>query len=90
MRAQAGAFLVSAFHSRFERQHVLEHNAETPVYAHYEMIVPRQRKNAIREEPAATGCCPGAAFSGLDTAAEAVAAETERAAETAGRRCSVA
>ncbi len=50
MRAQAGAFLVSAFHSRFERQHVLEHNADTPVYAHYEMIVPRQQKNAIRED----------------------------------------
>ena len=35
IRAQSGAFLVSAFHERFERSEVLKWNSEIPVYDHF-------------------------------------------------------
>ena len=37
LRAQSGAFLISAFHKRFERVAVLEKNPRIPVYAHYKL-----------------------------------------------------
>ena len=40
LRAQSGAFLMSAFHDRFERDEVLKWNAEIPIYAHHVLRVP--------------------------------------------------
>ncbi len=40
LKAQSGAFLISAFHERFERDEVLKWNAEVPLYGHYVLRVP--------------------------------------------------
>ena len=50
IRAQAGAFLMSAFHERFERDEILSHNKDIPVYDHYTLTVPRKSKKKILEE----------------------------------------
>ena len=47
IRAQSGAFLVSAFHERFERGEVLNWNRKIPVYSHYELTIPCRRKTAL-------------------------------------------
>ena len=52
LRAQSGAFLMSAFHDRFERDEVLEWNAEIPIYAHHVLRVPcaEQAKTKLLED----------------------------------------
>ena len=40
LTAQSGAFLVSAFHERFEREQVLNWNSGIPMYAHHILTVP--------------------------------------------------
>ncbi len=50
IRAQAGAFLISAFHERFERHEFLKSNPDTPIYDHLTRIVPRYNKENLLEE----------------------------------------
>ena len=52
LRAQSGAFLVSAFHDRFERDEVLKWNGGTPIYAHHVLTVPSadKTKNRLLED----------------------------------------
>ena len=50
LRAQSGAFLMSAFHDRFERNEVLKWNAETPIYAHHMLTVPCAQKADVLED----------------------------------------
>ena len=50
IRAQEGAFIISAFHERFERNHILSHTKNLPVYEYDTMIVPHEKKNLILEE----------------------------------------
>lgn len=50
IRAQSGAFLISAFHERFERNEIRLHNKDIPVYEHETLTVPRQKKSQILEE----------------------------------------
>ena len=50
IRAQSGAFLVSAFHERFEEEKILSHNPNIPVYYHHEIIVPSDKKVQILAE----------------------------------------
>lgn len=50
IRAQSGAFLVSAFHERFEEEEILSHNPNIPVYYHHEIIVPSDKKKQILDE----------------------------------------
>ena len=50
IRAQEGAFIISAFHERFERSHILSHTKNLPVYEYDTMIVPHEKKNQILEE----------------------------------------
>ena len=40
LKAQSGAFLISAFHERFEREEALKLVAEMPLYAHHVMRIP--------------------------------------------------
>ena len=47
IRAQSGAFLVSAFHERFERTEILRHDSHTPIYAHHVLRVPHAAKESI-------------------------------------------
>ena len=47
IRAQSGAFLISAFHERFEQKEILKANPETPIYAHHVLKVAGDGKKAI-------------------------------------------
>ena len=49
-RAQSGAFLLSAFHQRFERNETLKHVAEMPIYGHFKLKVPHACKSGILHE----------------------------------------
>ena len=50
LRAQSGAFMISAFHDRFEREEVIKKSAGQPVYWHYKLRVPPGCKEKLREE----------------------------------------
>ena len=50
IRAQEGAFILSAFHEQFEREQILSHTKNLPVYEYDTMIVPSGKKVRILEE----------------------------------------
>ena len=72
IRAQSGAFLVSAFHERFEPGEILQWNPRIPVYAHYPFTVSRKSKTKILEELRMFNITHETLFPGLDTAAKAI------------------
>ncbi|MDE2914919.1 MAG: pentapeptide repeat-containing protein [Paracoccaceae bacterium] len=72
IRAQAGAFLVSAFHERFERERILQWNCGIPVYGHFTFEVNREHKGRMSEELQLLNVSGESLFPGLDAAAKAV------------------
>lgn len=71
------AFLISAFHERFERDRVVWWNEHTPAYRHYTLNVPAGKKgelleDELLEELALLGVTREAMFPGLDEAARAI------------------
>lgn len=50
IRAQSGAFLISAFHERFERTEALKANRDTQIYAHYELRVKSHFKRTMLDD----------------------------------------
>ena len=72
IRAQSGAFLISAFHEQFESSKILEQNAWTPVYHHYTLTVSGKKKKCIMKELRLLNITHESLFPGLDEAAEAV------------------
>ncbi len=50
IRAQEGAFIISAFHERFERDQIISRTKDLPIYEYDTMIVPHENKARIREE----------------------------------------
>lgn len=72
IRAQSGAFLISAFHERFERDRVVRWNEHTPVYRHYMLNVPSFKKSELLEDLALLGMTREAMFPGLDQVARAI------------------
>ena len=50
IRAQDGAFLVSAFHEQFERNCIRLHNKDIPIYEYETLTVPREKKEHILKE----------------------------------------
>lgn len=72
IRAQSGAFLVSAFHRRFERDEVLRWKPDVPIYALYQLIVPTARKKTLRRELETMGVTRESLFPGLESAALAI------------------
>ena len=76
IRAQGGALLASMFHVRFERDEILKWNPDTPVYAHYELTVPGDRKEDLRDELRSLGVTREALFPGLDASAAAITEQT--------------
>lgn len=74
IRAQSGAFLISGFHERFERNEILQLNADIPVYDHYTLTVSGEsEKDYIMEDLRLLNITREALFPGLDEAAKAVA-----------------
>ena len=72
IRAQSGAFLISAFHERFESEEVLKWNRGIPVYDYYPLIVPSENKQAILEDLRLLNTTRESLYPGLDEAATAV------------------
>ena len=50
IRAQEGAFIISAFHERFERQQIQEKVDNIPIYEYETITVPGKRKEHILQE----------------------------------------
>jgi len=50
LRAQSGAFMISAFHDYFDRETVVEMGGGKDVYWHYKLRVPHGCKETLREE----------------------------------------
>ena len=72
VRAQSGAFLVSAFHHRFERTKIIERCPNTPVYAHYMLRIPHKNKTSIFEELNLLNVRREILYPGLDESAKAI------------------
>ena len=74
IRAQSGAFLVSAFHENFDRDAIVKVNKQNPppVYAHYKLTIPKRDKNDIMGELSLLNITNETLFPGLDSSAEAV------------------
>ena len=72
IRAQAGAFLISAFHERFERDEFLSWNPDTPIYSYGARIVPSEKKEDLIEELRLLNFTRETLFPSLDEAASAV------------------
>lgn len=50
IRAQSGAFLVSAFHERFEQADILEANPDASVYVHHQLKVAQPGKKTMLDD----------------------------------------
>ena len=74
IRAQSGAFLLSAFHKRFERKEILDKTPGLPIYAHYMLTVPVRRKNTIKDELQLVNITQETLYPGLEESAQAVMA----------------
>ena len=72
IRAQSGAFLISAFHERFERSEVLAWNDRIPVYGHAILDVPSASKDSIVRELGLLNVTRETLLPGLDEAARAI------------------
>ena len=72
IRAQAGAFLVSAFHERFERDEILKINKGIPVYAHYKLTISSEHKDSIMRELQLLNVTRETLFPSLDSSATSV------------------
>ena len=72
IRAQSGAFLISAFHERFERDEIVEWNEDTPIYDYYVLTVPDEVKGDVLHELGLLNITDESLLPGLDEAARAV------------------
>ena len=73
IRAQSGAFLISAYHERFEQKEIMNVNPETPIYDHIEFEVPLDSKHSIMDDLRLLNISRETLLPGLDEAARAVA-----------------
>ena len=72
IQAQSGAFLISAFHERFEPDKILEWNGGIPIYDHYALEVPHKDKEDIMKELSLLNITRETLFPGIDEDAKAV------------------
>ena len=72
--AQSGAFFVSAFHERFDRENVSRCYCRTPVYEHFTLTIPASAKSQIVDELRILNITRGTLFPGLTEAASGITA----------------
>ena len=72
IRAQFGAFLLSAFHERFERSEVLNRNPGVGIYGHSVIEVPVEKKQDILRELRLLNVTRETLFPSLDETAKAI------------------
>ena len=84
LRAQSGAFLISAFHERFERSKIVGWNDSIPSYNHQTLVVPAKSKGRILEELELLNVTRETLYPGLDETAKAVTQHYAPDARSAG------
>lgn len=84
VRAQSGAFLLSAFHERFEGAEVAKSLAGTRLYDHHVVTVPADKKEEIRDELDWFGINAQTLMADMDSAADAVGSRFRKLAEWLG------
>ena len=72
LRSQSGAFLVSAFHNRFEPEEIKKVNPAILLYEHYTVTVPSGFKKTVLRELALLNVTRETLLPGLDEATQAV------------------
>ena len=72
IRAQSGAFLVSAFHEQFERDSIQQWNERVPVYAHYKLTLEGKHKLEMMKDLRLMNITQETLFPGLETSAKAI------------------
>ena len=72
LRAQSGAFLISAFHERFERNEVLQWNKHIPIYSHSCLTIPQGKKKTALRDLRLLNVTRETLFPSVDEAARAV------------------
>ena len=72
LRVQSGAFLVSAFHERFEREVIQGEIKNVQVYAHYSLDIPSDSKSDIIEDLQLINIRRETLYPGLDESAIAI------------------
>lgn len=72
IRVQSGAFLISAFHERFERDEIRQATPDIPIYAHDMLTVQDANKKDIMEELRLLNITHESLFPGLDSATKAI------------------
>ena len=75
IRAQSGAFLLSAFHERFDETEVRSLNKGIPIYHQYTFEVPHRCKSHIRRQLRSLNITEETLYPGLEKAAHAVKKE---------------
>lgn len=82
VRAQSGAFMLSAFHRRFEGVEVAKNLADTKLYDHHVIAIPAGTKENLREELGWFGINSQSMYADVGSAADAV---TQRFSKVADR-----
>ena len=77
IRAQEGAFIVSAFHERFEQEEIRSLVKNVPVYKHQTMTVPGNRKSDILEELSLLNFTRETLYPSLDEVANRITSDYE-------------
>ena len=72
LRAQSGAFLLSAFHERFERHEVLRWNQHIPTYSHFVLNLPQTQKESVLADLRLLNVTREVLYPSVDEAASAV------------------
>ena len=72
LRAQSSAFLLSAFHERFERVEVLRWNQHIPIYSHSLLSLPHGQKESTLRDLRLLNVTRETLFPSVDEAANAV------------------
>ena len=72
IRAPSGAFLISAFHERFEGYAVLSWNKNIPIYSHYVLKIPQGEKQPILKDLELLNVTRETLLPSIDESAEAV------------------
>ena len=72
LRAQSGAFLLSAFHDRYEEKSIRKWNSDIPLDHHYVLSVPARAKEGIRNELSMADITRENLFPSLEETARAI------------------
>ena len=72
IRAQSGAFLISAFHEQFEREDIQNRSPGIPIYSFSDLRVPQRCKKPILEDLRLLNITREVLFPNIDESAKAV------------------